>query len=106
MDRRSIATLRAEARLLAVAGAILLAIGLIATLLLVARALAADGAPAALPIWVGGPPLLFGYLACHFATLRMQRACALEGKRKAARRARRRSRVVQVPAIDPSSGES
>jgi len=90
MDRRSSATLRAEARLLALAGAILLGIGLFATIVLVSSALGADGASPSLPIWVGGPPLVFGYAACHFATHRMQRARALDQKRRRARAERRR----------------
>jgi hypothetical protein len=97
MDRRSSATLRAEARLLAVAGAILLGIGFLATIILVGRALDAEGASPGLPIWVGGPPLLFGYLSCHFATLRMQRARALDSKRRRARRRR------EAPASEASA---
>lgn len=90
MDRRSSATLRAEARLLAVAGAILLGIGFFATVILVGQALGAEGVSPALPLWVGGPPLVFGYLACHFATQRMQRARALDQERRRVRSERRR----------------
>jgi hypothetical protein len=91
MDRRSSATLRAEARLLAVAGAILLGLGFFATIILVGRALGGVDASPALPIWVGGPPLVFGYAACHFATQRMQRARTLDKERRRARSARRRA---------------
>lgn len=90
MDRRSSATLRAEARLLAVAGAILLGIGFFATIILVGSALGGEGDSPSLPLWVGGPPLVFGYLACHFATHRMQRARALDQQRRRTRVGRRR----------------
>lgn len=72
------ASLRAEARLLSFAGAILLAIGFPLTLALVARALSPAGGPAMLPLAVGAPPILLGYLACHFATQRLVKAKALE----------------------------
>lgn len=74
------ATLRAEARLLATAGIILLALGFPVTMALVAFALASDGAPM-LPLVVGAPPIVLGYLACHFASRRMQEAKAIEAQR-------------------------
>jgi hypothetical protein len=74
-----------------VAGAILLGVGFVATIILVGRALSVEAtASPALPIWVGGPPLVFGYLACHFATLRMQRARALDSQRRRTRVERQR----------------
>jgi hypothetical protein len=72
-------SLRAEARLLTTAGLILLALGFPLTLLLVAQALS-PGAhmPAMLPFAAGAPPIVLGYLACHFASQRMVKAKALE----------------------------
>lgn len=55
----------------------LLAIGFPVTLYLVALALT-SAAPAVLPLAVGAPPILLGYLACHFASQRMLKAKALE----------------------------
>jgi hypothetical protein len=72
------AALRAEARLLTVAGLILLAVGFPLTLLLVARALSADAGSPFLPLAVGAPPIMLGYLACHFASQRMVKAKAIE----------------------------
>lgn len=72
-------SLRAEARLLTTAGLILLAIGFPLTLFLVAQALATNGqTPAMLPLAAGAPPIVLGYLACHFASQRMVKAKALE----------------------------
>ncbi len=70
-------SLRAEARLLTTAGLMLLVIGFPVTLYLVALALT-GGAPAVLPLAVGAPPIVLGYLACHFASQRMIKAKALE----------------------------
>lgn len=72
------AGLRAEARLLTMAGIILLLIGFPLTLWLALQALAPDGLSPVLPAAAGGPPLLLGYLACHFASRRMLRARELE----------------------------
>ncbi|MBL8531402.1 MAG: hypothetical protein JNK94_06685 [Hyphomonadaceae bacterium] len=71
-------TLRAEARLLTIAGVMLLVIGFPLTLLLVADALREGGGSAVLPLAIGLPPLALGYLACHFASQRMLKAKALE----------------------------
>jgi hypothetical protein len=79
--RPTAATLRAEARLLTIAGLILLAIGFPATLWLVAQALAEGGPPPFLPAAVGAPPIMLGYLACHFASQRMLKAKAIEASR-------------------------
>ncbi len=72
------AALRAEARLLSVAGFILLGIGFPVTLLLVARALSLDGVSPLLPAAIGAPPLILGYIACHFASQRLVKAKTLE----------------------------
>lgn len=72
------ATLRAEARVLAIAGAVLLAIGFPPTILLAAEALTTDGVSPFLPAAVGAPPLMLGYLACWFASQRLVRARAME----------------------------
>lgn len=71
--------LRAEARLLAFAGLILLGIGFPLTIVLAAQALAPGGLSPIFPIAAGAPPILLGYLACHFASQRMVKAKALEG---------------------------
>ena len=71
-------TLRDEARLLTFAGVMLIAMGFPLTLVLVLFALAPEGLPPLLPIIVGGPPITLGYIACHYASARLQRAKALE----------------------------
>ena len=78
-NRPNPAALRAEARLLSVAGLILLGLGFPATLLLVAQALAPDGVSPMLPAAIGAPPIMLGYIACHFASKRLIKAKALEG---------------------------
>jgi hypothetical protein len=87
--RTAAKSLRAEARLLTTAGLLLLVLGFPVTLLLVAQALRPDAdVPAMLPLAAGAPPIVLGYLACHFASQRMVKAKALEGgKRMAAKRA-------------------
>ncbi len=83
VNRPSSATLRAEARLLTIAGFILLAIGFPLTLFLTAHALAPDGVSPVLPAAAGAPPIILGYLACHFASQRMVKARAMEtGERR------------------------
>ena len=74
----TITNLRAEARLLTIAGLILLAISFPMTLALASMALAPHGPPPILPLVLGAPPMLLGYLACHFASRRMVKAKALE----------------------------
>lgn len=77
-SRPNPAALRAEARLLSVAGLILLSIGFPVTLLLVAQALAPNGVSPMLPVAIGAPPLMLGYIACHFASKRLVKAKTLE----------------------------
>jgi hypothetical protein len=77
----SAAALRAEAKLLTTAGLILLGLGFPATIALVAASLDPDGMSPILPLAIGAPPILLGYLACHFASSRMVKARALEGVR-------------------------
>jgi hypothetical protein len=77
---KSSASLRAEASLLTTAGVILLAIGFPLTMVLAFSALSPDGVPPILPIAVGFPPLVLGYLACHFASRRLERAKELEAR--------------------------
>jgi hypothetical protein len=79
-NRPNPAALRAEARLLTVAGLILLGIGFPATLLLVAQALAPEGVSPVLPAAIGAPPIMLGYIACHFASKRLVKAKALEAR--------------------------
>jgi hypothetical protein len=71
-------TLRDEARLLTLAGVILLAIGFPLTLWLASLALSPKGLTPLLPIVAGGPPIALGYTACHFASKRLARARDLE----------------------------
>jgi len=82
VHRPNAAALRAEARLLTIAGLILLGAGFPVTLLLVAQAMAPDGVSPMLPLAVGAPPLMLGYLACHFASQRLSRAKTLEASRR------------------------
>jgi hypothetical protein len=77
-NRPNPAALRAEARLLSVAGLILLGIGFPATLLLVAQSLSPEGMSPVLPAALGAPPIMLGYIACHFASQRLVKAKALE----------------------------
>jgi len=81
-DRPNPNALRAEARLLTTAGVLLLVTSFPVTLFLVAQALLADGSPF-LPVAVGAPPMMLGYLACHFASQRMVKAKALESTQQA-----------------------
>lgn len=74
--------LRAEGRLLALAGAILLCLGFPLTLYLVALALAPHGLSPVLPAAIGAPPLMLGYITCHFASHRMVKAKAIERARQ------------------------
>lgn len=60
------------------AGLILLAIGFPLTLALAGMALAPHGLSPILPLATGAPPIILGYLACHFASRRMVKAKALE----------------------------
>jgi len=76
--RPSPATLRAEARLLTFAGLLLLGLGFPITLYLAALALAPGGLSPLLPVAAGTPPIVLGYLACHFASQRMVKAKRLE----------------------------
>jgi|CXWL01.1.fsa_nt_gi hypothetical protein len=72
--------LRAEARVLATAGIILLACGFPLTIALAWMALSPElGLSPVLPVAAGGAPLTLGYLACSFASRQMARAKALEG---------------------------
>jgi hypothetical protein len=75
-SKKAASALRAEARILTIAGMLLLAIGLPVTLTLVMLALAGAVTPPT-PIAAGAPPILLGYLACHFASARMARANTL-----------------------------
>lgn len=74
----SAAALRAEAGVLSISGLLLMAIGFPLTLFLVAWALAEGGLPPMLPVVIGAPPLMIGYLACHYASLRLVKAKAME----------------------------
>jgi hypothetical protein len=81
----SAAALRAEAGVLSISGILLMAIGFPLTLFLVAWALAEGGLPPMLPAAIGAPPLMIGYLACHYASQRLVLAKAMD-RRLAARR--------------------
>jgi hypothetical protein len=75
-------SLRAEARLVGLAGAMLLVIGFPLTLALVSLALSPDGLSPMMPVMVGGPPVLLGYLACRHASSRLVRAKVVEQRRR------------------------
>ncbi len=64
--------------MLSISGLLLLAAGFPLTLFLVGHALAENGLSPMLPIIIGAPPIMLGYLACHFASQRLVRARALE----------------------------
>lgn len=68
--------------MLALAGFFLLAIGLPAAMALTALALWEESVPPALPALVAGPPILLGYLACHFASNRLVKARAADESRR------------------------
>lgn len=70
--------LRAEARLLSLAGYQALLLAFPFTLFLVARALAGAAPPYA-PIAFGAPALLLGYAPCWLAARQMARARRLDG---------------------------
>lgn len=72
------ATLRAEARLLTIAGFLLLGIGFPLTVILVVMALEPTGLSPILPLAIGAPPIMLGYLACRFASDRLLKARALD----------------------------
>lgn len=79
-SRPNSAALRSEARLLTIAGLILLGLGFPATLVLVAQALSPEGLSPVLPAVIGAPPIMLGYIACYFASKRLVKAKALEGR--------------------------
>ena len=70
--------LRAEARLLTIAGLMLLGTGFPVTLIMVAIALGSGSDSPFVPAAIGAPPIMLGYLACHFASQRMVKAKAIE----------------------------
>lgn len=70
--------LRAEARLLALAGFQALALAFPFTLILVGQALAGEVAPLA-PIAFGAPALALGYIPCHIAARRFHKARRADG---------------------------
>jgi hypothetical protein len=72
------AALRAEARLLTIAGFFLLGVGFPVTLVMVAMALGSGSESPFVPAVIGAPPIMLGYLACHFASQRMVKAKAIE----------------------------
>jgi hypothetical protein len=72
------ASLRAEARLFAIAGMLLLALGFPITLALAAHALWTEASAPFVPAIIGAPPIMLGYLACFFASRRMVKANAIE----------------------------
>ncbi len=70
-------SLRGEARFMAAAGMILMAVALPLTLAFVALALGRHDVSPMLPIAVGAPPIMIGYLACHFASRRLAKVKTL-----------------------------
>lgn len=82
VQHQSPTTLRAEARLLTTAGLLLLGLGFPITLTLVAIALGAGSPAPLMPLAIGAPPIMLGYLACHFASQRLLRAKSIEASDK------------------------
>ena len=82
LSRPDSQSLRAEARLLTLAGLILLGLGFPLTLYLVSLSLGPAGLSPILPLAIGAPPIVLGYIACHFASVRMVKAKSLEGERR------------------------
>jgi hypothetical protein len=78
LHRPNPVALRAEARLLTVAGIFLLGVGFPVTLVMVAIALGSGSEAPFAPAAIGAPPIMLGYLACHFASQRMVKAKAIE----------------------------
>ncbi len=76
------AALRAEARLLTVAGFLFLSLGFPLTLIMTAIALGTGNGSPFVPAVVGAPLIMLGYLACHFASQRMLKAKALENDQR------------------------
>lgn len=77
-SRPNPATLRAEARLLTIAGLLLLGIGFPVTVILVVMALEPSGLSPIMPLAIGAPPIMLGYLACCFASDRLVKARSLD----------------------------
>lgn len=80
--RREALALRAEARVLTMAGLILLGIGFPLSLTLAALALWTKDVPVIAPLLFGGPPVLLGWAACGYASDRLVRAKAIEARLK------------------------
>src|SRR5262245_38065804 len=74
---RHIRNLRAEARLLTMAGVILLALGFPTTLVLAALAMEPDGLSPLLAAGIGTPLIAAGWTACAYASDRLSRAAKL-----------------------------
>ena len=70
--------LRAEARLMSVAGMLLLAAAFPFTLYLAVLALVGDHVSALTPLVAGAPPILLGYCVCHRGAYQLQRARKLD----------------------------
>ena len=64
--------------MLTLAGLILLGLGFPLTLYLVSLSLGQSGLSPVLPLAIGSPPIVLGYIACHFASVRMVKAKSLE----------------------------
>jgi hypothetical protein len=78
LHRPNPVALRAEARLLTIAGLFLLGLGFPVTLIMVAIALGSGSESPFVPAVIGAPPIMLGYLACHFASQRMVKAKTIE----------------------------
>jgi hypothetical protein len=68
------ASLRAEAKLLAMAGTLLLAAGFPLTLALAALSLASGRVEPLTSVWAGAPLIVFGWVSCALASRRLQQA--------------------------------
>lgn len=67
--------------MLTIAGFFLLGVGFPLTLIMTAIALGSGENSPFVPAAIGAPPIMLGYLACHFASMRMVKAKALERDR-------------------------
>lgn len=76
------AALRAEAKLLTIAGFFLLGVGFPLTLIMTAIALGSSENSPFVPAAIGAPPIMLGYLACRFASQRMVKAKTLDNERR------------------------
>jgi len=69
-----VVSLRVEAKLMTIAGVLLLATGFPATLALAALAMATGAVEPLTPVWAGGPLIALGWACCALASARLEQA--------------------------------